>query len=108
MASLLFISLVTSVFVSRAYAIKVDKTQILGNITNPQLCPDCTGDLSKSLILQWGTNDSHIEVQLTYPTLGWMAMGLSPDGGMNDSDVLFGYVNDTTNEVVIQVGMINQ
>jgi hypothetical protein len=53
--------------------------------------------------LLWGYNDSHIEVQLSYPTLGWIAMGLSPNGGMDQSDILFGYVNDTSNEVVVQV-----
>ncbi|GAU92099.1 hypothetical protein RvY_04227 [Ramazzottius varieornatus] len=88
--------------VSRTLAIELDKTQILGSMANPQLSPACTGEQSTNLLLQWGTNDSHIEVQLTYPTVGWMAMGLSPDGGMNDSDVLWGYVNDTTNAVIIQ------
>ncbi|XP_055340500.1 DBH-like monooxygenase protein 1 homolog [Paramacrobiotus metropolitanus] len=54
------------------------------------------------LEISWGTNESHIEVQLSYPTHGWLAMGLSPDGGMDQSDVLFGYVDDLTLEVIVQ------
>jgi hypothetical protein len=50
----------------------------------------------------WGNNETHIEVQLCYPTQGWLAMGLSPNGGMDQTDVLFGYVDDQTNEVVVQ------
>ncbi|OWA50096.1 hypothetical protein BV898_14622 [Hypsibius exemplaris] len=46
-----------------------------------------------SLDVAWGANDTHVEVELTYPTTGWLALGLSPDGGMDMSDVLFGYVN---------------
>jgi hypothetical protein len=53
--------------------------------------------------IQWGSNATHIEVQLTYPTTGWLALGLSPTGGMDQSDVLFGYVDDRTGEIVIQV-----
>jgi DOMON domain len=53
--------------------------------------------------IQWGSNATHIEVQLTYPTTGWLALGLSPTGGMDQSDVVFGYVDDRTGEVVIQV-----
>lgn len=52
---------------------------------------------------RWGVNSSHVEIELTFPTTGWMAFGLSPDGGMDDSDVLFGYVDDTNREAVIQV-----
>ncbi|XP_055328888.1 DBH-like monooxygenase protein 1 homolog [Paramacrobiotus metropolitanus] len=52
--------------------------------------------------ISWGTNETHIEVQLSYPTQGWLAMGLSPEGGMDQSDVLFGYVDDLTNEVIVQ------
>jgi DOMON domain len=53
--------------------------------------------------IQWGSNATHIEIQLTYPTTGWLALGLSPHGGMDQSDVLFGYVDDQTQEVIIQV-----
>ncbi|OQV11713.1 putative DBH-like monooxygenase protein 1 [Hypsibius exemplaris] len=52
--------------------------------------------------IQWGTNESHIEVQLIYPTTGWMALGLTPNGGMDQSDVLFGYVGDKTGKLVVQ------
>lgn len=51
---------------------------------------------------RWGINSTHIEMELTYPTKGWVAFGLSPDGQMDDADFLFGYVNDTTKEVVVQ------
>lgn len=53
--------------------------------------------------IQWGTNRTHVEIQLTYPTTGWLALGLTPHGGMDQSDVLFGYVVDATGEVVVQV-----
>ncbi|XP_055334962.1 MOXD1 homolog 1-like [Paramacrobiotus metropolitanus] len=56
----------------------------------------------KGIEITWGTNQSHIEVQLAYPTLGWLAMGLSPNGGMDQSDVLFGYVDDRTHQPVVQ------
>ena len=64
------------------------------------------GELHKILQVSWGYNATHIEMQLEYPTLGWMALGLSPSGGMDQSDVLFGYVNDSSQEVVIQVSKI--
>ena len=54
-------------------------------------------------LARWGVNATHLEIQLTYPTTGWMAFGLSPDGRMGDSDVLFGYVDDVNKEVVLQV-----
>ena len=56
--------------------------------------------------MQWGTNASHVEVQLSYPTRGWLAMlamGLSPNGGMDQSDVLFAYVDDTNGKVTVRV-----
>jgi hypothetical protein len=68
-----------------------------------QFLTDGLSSGAKSPELCWGYNDTHIEVQLSYPTLGWIAMGLSPNGGMDQSDILFGYVNDTSNEVVVQV-----
>lgn len=46
--------------------------------------------------IEWGLNSSHIDLQLSYPSLGWIAFGLSPNGGMNQTDVLFGYVDDQT------------
>ncbi|OQV14749.1 DBH-like monooxygenase protein 1 [Hypsibius exemplaris] len=52
--------------------------------------------------IRWGTNTTHIEVELAYPTLGWLALGISPNGGMDQSDVLFGYVDDATREVIVQ------
>ena len=65
-------------------------------------------DSPKNPRVEWGANETHIEVQLIYPTRGWLALGLSPDGGMHGSDVLFGYISDTTNEVVVQVRIINK
>lgn len=73
------------------------------DLTHRQMLTNSEDAGSHNMELCWGFNDSHIEVQLTYPTLGWLAMGLSPNGGMDQSDILFGYVNDTTNEVIIQV-----
>ena len=55
---------------------------------------------------RWGINSTHIEMELTYPTKGWVAFGLSPHGQMDDADFLFGYVNDTTKEVVVQVRIL--
>ena len=54
-------------------------------------------------LIAWGTNDTHIEIELTYPTKGWLALGLTPNGGMDQSDVLFGYVDDETGDVIVQV-----
>ncbi|XP_055334961.1 DBH-like monooxygenase protein 1 [Paramacrobiotus metropolitanus] len=56
----------------------------------------------KAAEIAWGANATHVEVQLTFPTGGWVAMGLSPNGGMDQSDVLFGYVDAKTHEVVVQ------
>lgn len=53
--------------------------------------------------VDWGVNSTHIDIQLSYPSLGWIAMGLSPNGGMDQSDVLFGYVEDETGRVIAQV-----
>jgi len=56
--------------------------------------------------IEWGTDATHIEVQLTYPSLGWIAFGLSENGGMDKSDILFGYVTNVaagdTPVVVVQ------
>ncbi|GAV02865.1 hypothetical protein RvY_13377 [Ramazzottius varieornatus] len=51
---------------------------------------------------RWGINSTHLEMELAYPTKGWVAFGLSPDGHMDDADFLFGYVDDATKEVVVQ------
>ncbi|OQV22803.1 DBH-like monooxygenase protein 1-like protein [Hypsibius exemplaris] len=73
------------------------------DLTRTQTLSTLTGSSGQqNLDLSWGTNATHIEVQLAYPTLGWLAFGLSPTGGMDQADVLFGYVNDSTKEVVIQ------
>lgn len=52
--------------------------------------------------VQWGSNSTHIEMQLSYPSLGWIALGFSPNGGMDQSDVLFGYVDDKSHRVFVQ------
>ncbi|OQV22795.1 DBH-like monooxygenase protein 1-like protein [Hypsibius exemplaris] len=59
-------------------------------------------DVGKTSEISWGYNATHVEVQMTYRTQGWVALGLSPNGGMDQSDVLFGYINSTTNEPVVQ------
>ncbi|OWA50095.1 DBH-like monooxygenase protein 1-like protein [Hypsibius exemplaris] len=92
--SLLTWGLLFGIGLNSAVGVELSRRVILPNATTD------TG--ANSLELCWGFNDTHVEVQLSYPTLGWLTMGLSPNGGMDQSDVLFGYVNDTTNEVVIQ------
>ncbi|XP_055334960.1 MOXD1 homolog 1-like [Paramacrobiotus metropolitanus] len=73
-------------------------------LSHRQSLPPATYGQSAGKLVEiaWGVNQTHIEVQLAYPTLGWLAMGLSPNGGMDQSDVLFAYVDDRTREVVVQ------
>lgn len=56
--------------------------------------------------IEWGINDTHIDIQLSYPSRGWIALGFSPNGGMDGTDVLFGYVDDRTHKVIIQACVI--
>lgn len=60
-------------------------------------------DSDKKFHLTWKYNETHIEVLVTVKTLGWFAFGLSPDGGMDSSDVMVCWVNDSTGEAIVQV-----
>ncbi|XP_055348309.1 DBH-like monooxygenase protein 1 [Paramacrobiotus metropolitanus] len=58
-------------------------------------------DAKKTFRLSWRYNSTHIEVQATVQTPGWLALGLSPDGNMPNSDVFVAWVNDTTGETFL-------
>lgn len=77
-------------------SIELFRCQILDAVSSGPL----NGNKSE---LCWGFNETHIELQLSMQTKGWISIGLSPTGQMDQSDILFGYVEDATNEVIVQV-----
>ena len=95
------VSLQMLAFLSTVAAIELSHTLPLNGMAMDSMSMETASENGPEI--QWGTNETHIEVQLSYPTLGWLALGLSPNGAMDQSDVLFGYVNDQTGEVVVQV-----
>lgn len=52
--------------------------------------------------LAWRYNETSIDIEYTAATRGWMAFALSPNGGMNQSDVMIAWI-DLNGETVIQV-----
>ncbi|OQV17374.1 DBH-like monooxygenase protein 1 [Hypsibius exemplaris] len=94
-------------------AIELDHSEVLNSVhrhgheTSRDADLSATAELNssaelKSPHIQWGTNETHIELQLIYPTTGWIALGLTPNGGMDQSDVLFGYWDDARGKIVVQ------
>ncbi|OQV15969.1 DBH-like monooxygenase protein 1 [Hypsibius exemplaris] len=50
-------------------------------------------DAGNDYWLRWSYTGDSIDIEASAKTLGWLAFGFSRDGGMDKSDVLFGYVN---------------
>ncbi|OQV13839.1 DBH-like monooxygenase protein 1 [Hypsibius exemplaris] len=59
-------------------------------------------DAQKNVFIRWYYNASHLDIQLTGKTLGWLAVGFSPNGGMDQADVMMGWVDDRTRRAVVQ------
>ena len=53
--------------------------------------------------LRWGYNATHIDMEITARTTGWLSVAISPNGGMNQADGLLAWVDDATGKVIIQV-----
>lgn len=62
---------------------------------------------SPLLILRWRANTTDVVVELEAQTKGWIALGISPDGRMHKSAILFAWV-DGTGEVFAQVQLLVQ
>ncbi|GAU95213.1 hypothetical protein RvY_06869 [Ramazzottius varieornatus] len=58
--------------------------------------------VEQSFFLSWGFNKTHIDFEITAKTLGWLAIGVSPNGGMNAADVLLAWVDDRTGKPTVQ------
>lgn len=43
------------------------------------------------LVARWGSNGTHFWVELQAQTSGWVAFGISPNGKMDKSDILFAW-----------------
>lgn len=50
--------------------------------------------------LEWMVDGSNLNVKVSAPTDGWVAVGFDPSNKMKDADILIGYVED--GEVVIE------
>ena len=53
--------------------------------------------------LYWSLlDDDVIEIGIEANTTGWLAFGLSPNGGMENADIMIGWVNDDDGTVTLQ------
>ena len=53
--------------------------------------------------LRWSFSADAIDVEASAKTLGWLAFGFSEDGGMDKSDVFFGFIDSTSGRANISV-----
>ncbi|GAU95204.1 hypothetical protein RvY_06862 [Ramazzottius varieornatus] len=58
--------------------------------------------VEQNFFLRWGFNTTHMDFEITAKTLGWLAVGISPNGGMNAADVLLAWVDDKTGIPTVQ------
>ena len=78
---------------------------ILTLVTGQQTCPQPDTTLSASYVnckvlsnnnyeLYWTYNDTSADLRIAarVRTSGWLGLGISPDGGMKDSDIAIGWV----------------
>ena len=49
---------------------------------------------TKGIIFQWKIENEDIQIILSAPTTGWVAIGFDPSRMMKDADILIGYVKD--------------
>lgn len=57
----------------------------------------------KDYIFRWSVDDNFIEIETVARTLGWLAFGFSPNGGMDQSDVMFGFVESGTGNISVSL-----
>ena len=55
--------------------------------------------------LYWNATDTTIVFAVRVETEGWVGFGISPNGLMIDSDVVMGFVNDTTGDATFRVSI---
>ena len=48
----------------------------------------------KGIIFQWKIENEEIQIILSAPTTGWVAIGFNPSRMMKDANILIGYVQD--------------
>jgi len=48
----------------------------------------------KGIIFQWEVVDENLNIILSAPTTGWVAVGFDPSRMMKDADILIGYVKN--------------
>lgn len=49
---------------------------------------------TKGFVFQWKIENEKIQVILSAPTLGWLAVGFNPSRMMKDANIIMGYVKD--------------
>ncbi|CAK8671829.1 DBH-like monooxygenase protein 1 isoform X2 [Clavelina lepadiformis] len=71
---------------------------ICGAFANPNPSENYTNKISLSnaedFILYWSFNDTHITFEMHAKTTGWLGIGISPTGGMANSDIFVGWVKN--------------
>ena len=56
------------------------------------------GDMS----VRYAVSDGDLLLSVTAPTRGWAAIGFEPTRAMRDANILIGYVDDDSGEVVVE------
>lgn len=64
-------------------------------------------DPYKKFSLKWNINDSEeiITFLCEVQTKGWVGFGLSPNGGMKDSDIIIAWIDDKTGKAYFHVSI---
>ncbi|GAU95210.1 hypothetical protein RvY_06866 [Ramazzottius varieornatus] len=73
-----------------------------GEVSSITLNQETFLDPDQNFFLRWGYNSTHIDVEVTAQTLGWLSVAISPNGGMDTSDGMIAWVEDSTGEVTVQ------
>lgn len=61
----------------------------------PAIETDSTGEIVvEDVILQWSAEVPGIQITVSAPTTGWIAVGFEPSAAMMDADIIMGYVSD--------------
>ncbi len=55
----------------------------------------------------WNVTGNRVTFVVHVGTTGWVGFGISPNGSMLDSDVIMGYVDDTTGVVNFTVSVLS-
>jgi hypothetical protein len=50
-------------------------------------------DMMGKYTLHWGITNTTLELKAVVNATGWVAFGLSPNGGMKGSDIVMGWIN---------------